>query len=351
VNTITLQSLDVVDYIVNNELEKVAEVASTLSEKSRMATIPSYEDELERNEKDFALILWNPRSGQMRKFALYTPELVELNMALLASKVDELPEEVTKTAAANLTSAAYNFKLEVPKELVKLSSTQFVNNIVDTRKVTPVMQKRASISKFAWATDEKFPLETDMHVKQAAAYFEKNHYRMPMEKKAEFIVNVIDAAKEKDISLGKTALEKYSSLQKTKFNPDFYDHIQIRKGYLKDNDEELKTAYDEIIKKADELGPQKTAMVLSKVDEKANLLGSYGKGLEDPFLSTFLEEKVASRTIDGVSVTQDQLSAIPSASLTGVIGEGHIGALKGESGLDVLESLPTPFRRGVLDLV
>ena len=350
-NNITLQSLDVVDHIINDELEKVAEIASNLSEEASAAYIPTYEEQQARDESDFALVLWNPRSGHMRKFAMYTPELVELNMALLATKLGELPEEIVKIAAANLTSAAFNYNLDIPEVLAPFKSEEFIDNIVDTRQVQPVLEKTASISKFAWVKEEKFPLETEMDVKQAAAYFEQHHYKMPLEKKAEFIVNTMKASEEMDVALNSTAIQKYANLNRAEFNPEFFDHIQIRKTYLKDNDEELHGLYDDLARKADALGPQKVAMVLAKLDEKACVLGSYGKGIEDPFLATFNVEKIAGRLIDGIQVTQKQLSDIPSAELSPIVGERHIAALKGEEGLDVLETLPTPFRRGVLDLL
>ena len=135
---------------------------------------------------------------------------------------------------------------------------------------------------------------------------DKNYNKLDINDKLEFITNIQDKAKELDVSLSKTAVEKYSELSKNLFNEDFYNNIQVRKSYLKDNEEEIKTAYDELVSRADELGPINSAYVLEEIDKTANLNGTYGKGIVDPLAATLGEEKRAGREIDDTFVSHEQ---------------------------------------------
>tara|TARA_Y100000310_G_scaffold246447_1_gene251753 strand:- start:1817 stop:2176 length:360 start_codon:yes stop_codon:yes gene_type:complete len=112
-------SFDVVDEVLNGNIEKLAKIVEPLSDKTKVAYIPSVEEQQERPEKDFALVLFHPNSGIQHKYALYTPELAELNLAYLADKHTTLPEEAVKIAATNLVIAAKKHQLDIPENLIK----------------------------------------------------------------------------------------------------------------------------------------------------------------------------------------------------------------------------------------
>ena len=82
-NKIATIVFDVVDEIVSGDVEKLAEVVESLSDDAKMAYVPSLEEQAQQPEKDFGLILWSPNVGQLRKYALYTPELAEINLSYL----------------------------------------------------------------------------------------------------------------------------------------------------------------------------------------------------------------------------------------------------------------------------
>jgi len=107
-------SFDVVDEVLNGSIEKLAKIIEPLSETAKVAYIPSMEEQHDRPEKDFALVLFHPHSGVIHKYALYTPELVELNLAYLEDKHQKLPEEVIKIAATNLIVAAKQQSIAIP---------------------------------------------------------------------------------------------------------------------------------------------------------------------------------------------------------------------------------------------
>ena len=188
-----------------------------------------------------------------------------------------------------------------------------------------------------------------MQVKKAASFFDKNYNKLDINDKLEFVANVQARAKELNVSLSKTAVEKYASLSKDLFNEEFYNNVQVRKSYLKDSEEEIKTAYDELVSRADELGPVDTAYVLEELDKTASLNGTYGKGIYDPLVSTLGQVKLAGREIDGTFVSYDQLKGMDSSVLTSLVGNDVISELKGDSGLDVLESLPKPVRADIIE--
>jgi len=350
---IASMNLDVIDHIINEDIEKLASIVEHLSDDVQTAYIPSIEELDLRKDKDFATILWDPKIGSMRKFAHFNSELTELNMAFLTDLKNSLPEEVVKVAAANLTCAASNYGLTVPKELDEYKSDKFISNVVDLTSINKVsyLTKTASKNKLAkyFALKDKYPIDTDMQVKKAASFFDKNYNKLDINDKLEFVANVQARAKELNVSLSKTAVEKYASLSKDLFNEEFYNNVQVRKSYLKDSEEEIKTAYDELVSRADELGPVDSAYVLEELDKTASLNGTYGKGIYDPLVSTLGQVKIAGREIDGTFVSYDQLKGMDSAVLTSLVGNDVISELKGDSGLDVLESLPKPVRADIIE--
>lgn len=354
---IASMNLDVVDHIINDDIEKLANIVEHLSEDVQTAYIPSLEELDLKKDKDFAAILWDPKLGTMRKFANYNSELTELNMAFLVDVKNSLPEEIVKVAATNLTCAASKYKLEIPKELEEYKSNRFINNMIDLTSINKVsyITKTAGVKTtseyFALKETKQYPINTDIELKKAASFFEKNHTKLNINDKLEFIANVQEKAKELNVSLSKTAIEKFANLSKDLFNEDFYNHVQVRKSYLKDSEEEIKTAYNELLSKADELGPLDSAYVLEEIDKTASLNGNYGKGIMEPLLATLGEEKVAGREIDGTFITQDKLKNLDQGTLTSLVGNDVITELKSDSGLDVLESLPKPVRADIIELL
>ncbi len=350
-------NLDATDHVLNDDVSKLAELVEPLSEEARMAYIPSFEEEAEKDEDQFALVLWSPEIGSFNKYGKHTPELVELNMAFLASKMAELPEELVKIAATNLTCAAKNFNITVPDPLKEYQASEYIYNVLDIRDVNEIayLEKTAEEPQsgpFAWEEEEKYPIGTDMEIKKAAAYFEVEHNNMDIAKKLEFVFNVSEAARARDIPLDRTAIEKYASLDRNAFSDDFKDHLAIRKGQLRDEgDEEIKSGYTDLSKRAEELGTVKTAKVLYELDKLAYLTAEYGKGIVDPLLASMAMRKSAAVDVDGISVTHEQLKGLPSAELTAIIGNDFIPELKADNGIDVLKSLPKPVRQEVLDLL
>ena len=172
--------LDVVDEIVAGNIDKLAEIVEPLSDKAKMAYVPSLDEQAKLAEKDVALIMWSPSVGQIKKYAMHTPELVELNLAYLVSKKDELPSELYKVAATNLTTAANNHNISIPEDLSEFSdSSHYIDNSVDIRDINVSafieQSQEAPKEHYALESSKNYPLDTSSQVKKASAYFERNH--------------------------------------------------------------------------------------------------------------------------------------------------------------------------------
>lgn len=266
-------SYDVLDHIINNEIEPVAEVVKGLSKTAQSAEIP-YDEELEhKSDSDFALIINHPAQGEMRKFAKFTPQLVEINVNLLSTKQDELPEQIFKVAAANLGRAALDYGIDVPENIRPHVGDYFIDNHVDTADV----EKTASYSTFndkidgpfALEDQKKYPLATAEQVEKAAEYFRLHHRIFDMDEKLAYAINTNKQAQQLGVDVEGTLVEKYANLDNQAFNEDFKNHLEARKSYIADNADGTHTSvYDDLLEKSAELGPGQTVNALAEIDKK-----------------------------------------------------------------------------------
>lgn len=348
--------LDVVDEIVAGNIDKLAEIVEPLSDKAKMAYVPSLDEQAKLAEKDVALIMWSPSVGQIKKYAMHTPELVELNLAYLVSKKDELPSELYKVAATNLTTAANNHNISIPEDLSEFNnSSHYIDNSVDIRDINVSafieQSKETPKEHYALESSKNYPLDTSSQVKKASAYFERSHKKMDPFTKLEFGQNVIDRATELDVPIDNTEVSKYASVDFECFNKEFYDHVNVRKSFLRENETDLHEGYDNLLRQSDELGVPKTAELLFELDKKAEITGNYGKNIEDPVFSVAGKLGSDGIDIDGVYVRSSSLDAIPSGELTPIVGNDAIDDLRGDDKLDALAALPRPVRKEIIDLM
>jgi len=355
-NTVCSIPLDVVDYVINEQIDKLAGYVEKLSSAATTAYVPSYEEQADMQDKEFGVILWHPKLGKFNKFAMSEPGITEINLTLLSENMEKIPDEIIKIAGVNLCCAAKKFKIGIPENLKKYASDEFMYNTLDIRTIDEArfVVKTANTPKsnrFALPKDEKYPIDDKLQIIKAAAYFKKHHNDFAPVTKLEFALNTVSAAKESEVELVGSDVEKYAGLDTKSFNADFSDHLAIRQSYLKDNEDEFKELYAELKNKAERIGPNKTASVLYELDKKSGLAANYGHGIEDPLITTFAMKKIAGKDIDGVFVSAESLKNIPSSELTPLVGNDVIPELKSDEGLEVLASLPTPIRKEVLELL
>jgi len=355
---IASMNLDVVDHVLNEAVDTIAEIAESLSKEAKLARIPSFEEQHELDSTDVALVLTHPSKGEIYKYARYNKGLVELNLAFLDNLKEELPEEILKVAGANLTCAAKEFNVNVPKGLEKYKSDKYVNNVVDMLAIDKIAYevkrsavKEEDITAYAWEKKQKFPIHNKENIKAASEYFNKNHYSMEPDEKMEFAFNLEKAANLQKVEFTDPTFEKYASLNTSKLNADFEKHVAVRKTYMKDDNEDLGEAYDSLLEKAADGKPVEIAIAMGKLDKLAKITKVYGDGIEDPLMATLEIPKIASITYNGTIVTLEKLAKLAIDDLAPIVGNGYVSELQSEEGLDVFGSLPTPIKHEVIKLL
>ena len=340
-----MRNLDIVDYVINSELEKIASVVDQCSDKTKTAYVPSYEEELQRAPKDFALILHDSKGEDLRKFAMYNSELTELNMAFLVTNMTTLPEEIVKTAATNLTCAAKRFKLDVPEDLQKYASTKYTTRIVNTDEIDEkafhekTAKAKCKPESTKHALHGKYPINNKKEIEKAAAWFERNVNRLSIDEIDEFVTNLKSTNEPME-----GTISKYASLDKNEFNPDFFNHVNIRKAQLRDNDEEGTELYNDLLRRADEIGTEKVAYVLEVIDKELGLDEYYGTNIVNPFEATYGSVKTASVKVGNKVITAAMIKSANVEDLSILLGNDVTKEIRGPEGLVIFESLPTPIK-------
>lgn len=335
-------NFDVHDYLANDEIEKIAEILATVSPEAKAFDIYSVDPSHLRNE-DFAVII-SDGAQTFKKFAHTCPELVELNLAVLANKQEELPTEVVKIAAHNLTRAAEDFNLEIPETLKSYMGAEFTRNKLASQNIdlADYHYKLAQLSRgqvqFALPDSQTFPINTPEQIEQAQTWFEKNANLMPSFKALAFSKNLYKQANALGVPVTSKQINKLASLD-TDFNQDLADQLAIRKGYLTPNQQDVEELYDEYREKVAELEATEAVEALEYIDRKAGLNRVWGRGLYHPLEAVFSLEKVAF-VLDGLEKSQ----------LLDVVDDYTASELLGPDGEAVFESLPSPVKHAIKQL-
>ena len=334
------QLYDVTDMVTSGKVDFLIEVTKGKDELVKNAHIPSLEEVEDMPDSQFALVLYHPHLGKMKKLAMSDKYLTELNMNIFEDKVDSLPEQVVKVAAYHLCKAAKHYKLAVPEKLQKYAEEKAATNWINIAdiKVTPAPQvKTASHEKVAYALGNKYPINTAELVKKAMVYFAEHGSRLSPMNAIEYATNVKVAADKLHVSYKGTVIEKYASLTADAFNKHYKEAIRARKGYVQEEDRQ---AYDELVTKSAELGVIKTAEILEKLDRESGAHRKWNTDILDPFLSVLgtVEERFVKQA--GYQIKAADFKKLSS----GIVDDATLAELQGPDGLDVFESLPTPVK-------
>lgn len=355
--SILTKNLDIADFFMNDELDKIAEVSENLSEYSKTTDLHLLEDGAALTDKDFALILISPKGELYHKYAMQSRGLTELNLAFLSSLVDSLPDELIKVAGANLTKAAKQYNLPIPANLQEYSSDKFIPRYVDvlqideTKFINKLASKKIETDETIYALKNKYPISTVDQVIKSAAWFDTNYTKLDIEEQQEFVENISSRIDKLNIKVA-SVVNDFRNLDKNTFNPELKAHLNIRKTYLKDDDENI-GVFDELWEQKDEIGAYKVAYVLDTIDKELNLNDFYGHTLMDPLrsvLSTSIP-KVASVLVGNKEITQAKLASLKSTDLGAIVGEGLVTELRQENGLIIFDTLPRPMQEEIAELL
>ena len=350
-----IENLDITDFVNGGEIEKVASIVSDVRDNAKKSYIPSYEEQEEMPDKNFAIVLHNSKGESLKKFACHNADLTELNISFLIQAMGELPEEVIKVAACNLTTSAHKFGIPVPIELEKYAKKRYCSRVVDVDKIDISKYANKSCTVKATPTKHalgnKYPISNKKELTKAAEWFGRNYSKLSLDEQRDFISNVAAEGKIQEVDLTKTAMAGFVNLDESLFNNELYAHVAARRSLVPEDKEDLKMTYNDLLRRADSIGAIKTAYVLEMLDKEAGLDYYYGKNLVDPLRASLGTVKTAGKDIDGTVVTREQLQKLDPAKLTELVGNTGIKDLRGEEGLTILASYPLPIRKEIINLI
>lgn len=354
---ILTKNLDITDFFMNDQLDKIAEISENLSENSKTTDVPLLNDGTAPNDKDYALILISPRGDVYHKYAMQNRGLTELNLAFLSTLSEELPDELVKIAATNLTKAAQHFNLAIPENLKEYASDKFIPryldlvNINESKFITKLATKKSEPSNAVYALKNKYPITNKNQIIKSANWFDKNYNKLDIDEQQEFVENITKQAEKLNVKVASSLVTEFNTLNKEKFNDDFKAHLNIRKTHLTDDDENLEV-FDELWGQKDEIGPYKVAYVLEAIDKELHLNDLYGDKILDPLRSVLdSQTKVASVLIGDKEITQAKLASLKSSDLGVIVGEGLVTDLKNKNGITIFDTLPLPMQKEIAELV
>jgi hypothetical protein len=344
---------DITDEVTSGNVEKVAELVSSMDDSIKQAFIPSIEETSERNQDDFALILFDKRNGFRHKYAHYNKELTTLNTQLLSQKIDEFPDEIIKTAATHLKRASVHFKVDFPENLEPFVDDLLGSNTVDVNAI----DKKAYYQKleehkevpteveYALVEKQKYPIHTEGLAKKAFVYFKDYARELEVPDRIEYAKNLLPKLAE--FKIEPTALiEKLAHIDVKSFNPDFAHHIRSRSTMT--HNSETKEAYAALLEKTAEWSPIEVATAMDKIDRNVNLHYQYDRKIEEPVSATLGMKKEALYEIDDKVLSETEYNGLVGKDLSSWIDGDTQEALKNEDGVDVFRSLPSPIREGIL---
>jgi hypothetical protein len=332
----TLQ-YDVTDLVTAGQIDYLIEVTKGKDELVKNAHIPSLEETEEMPDEKFALILYHPHIGKMKKLAMSDKYITELNMRIFEDRINSLPEKLVKVAAYHLAKAAKYYKLTVPESIKKYAEEKPVSNWVNIAELKATSVKVAS-ENIKYALGNKYPIHTAQLVKKAMSYFADHWKRFSPLNAFEYAVNVKIAADKLGVDYKGTRIEKYAHISPAKLSPLFKAAVAARKGYVTEDNRQI---FDDLIKEASTLGTVKTAKALEAIDRELGLNREWNKSIEDPVFTVFdtTVEKTARES--GTEINLESLRKLPN----GLVDDATLKDLKSDEGLEVFASLPTPVRQ------
>ena len=156
-----------------------------------------------------------------------------------------------------------------------------------------------------YALGDRYPLDTPLQVKQAAAYFDEWAGEFDPKDRHEFAVNLVKRAKVLDVEVSHAARwhgsETYAPIESIKVALDSRKLV---------TDESLHEALTKMAGLVAHLPPDMFARVLFEFDKGAEINHLYDEQISDPWHSTFGYEKQAnfSETIGNLHVTEMDLT-------------------------------------------
>ena len=181
--------------------------------------------------------------------------------------------------------------------VVKTAMQQIVRDVAWT---APTQEKTASITALS---DGRYPLDTYVEVKQAAAFFDSFADRMPLESRREFAVNLQKRASDLAIPTSEK-IAHYGSTERASTDEWAYGYY-TRSSNLQHRPEEL-ALLDKVAAQRDQLDAESFSALLSEFDSLTGLNHYYGAGVADPIISSFSKEA----SLQGLNTSDDNFREV-----------------------------------------
>lgn len=285
-------NLDVTDYLLSNNIEPVADLVSGLSDMAKTASVHSAEERDLLVEEESALILYHPRIGELKKFACDTKGVTEININLLANHLNELPEEVIKTAANNLGYVAKHLGVDVPESLQVYQTGEWSDPYVDVTHLNKVA--------FYQKLQENAPEDT-------------------IEKEAEAEVEIY---------------------HRDRFSEDLLANIDARLKMT--HNEKVAGLYTDIRENHSKYTPEEVCKVL----EAADKMGNMGRAIER---GMFKGAEAATFELIKTSWFKDNIDKLRGMDCSYMSKEAYMSLFDPEDGEDVFNSLPKPTKDRLIE--
>ena len=246
--------IDQHDDIKKETLEKIANAGVVLSPK---------EDVHELNDRDFALIIQKEKRAH-RKFPVSDEESTKLSAIYFSENKNKLPDEMRKTAGANIKEAFLKNDMDIPNFLEEYDNGT-LNNTVSGSLV-----KKASVSDddfgLVYKKDgekvRKFPLTNKKNTKRALEKFDDVKGKLDDDQAKKLKENILDACHEFGININEeTEIEKSATLKRD------------MKFRTKNLTKEAQLPYMKVadMVEKDEICIEKAAAVMERLDDENNL--------------------------------------------------------------------------------
>ena len=345
-NKIASRNFDATDLVIAGKIDYLVDLTKGRDDLIKNAKVPTPGEMELLPDSQCALILYHPHlDNPLKKFAMCDKATTELNLKIFEDTLTSFPDEIKKVASYHFAKAAKYYNLPISDELKKYAKEkQLTNrvNIAELNDLPPIIEKTATAHTFALG--KKYPIHTPELVKKAVSYFTDHGKRLSPINAFEYAVNVKIAADKLGVSYKGTGIEKYANIDSGSLSKNFKAAVRARRGYASEED---RGAYDELIKRAESLGPVKVAKVLEELDRKTGVNSQWNQTVLDPIFTTFGEKDRRFVKQGSHDISMADLKKLGS----GIVDDATLADLKSEEGLDVFASLPTPVRNRIIKAI
>lgn len=340
--------IDAVDIFMNSDTEGIDKIASKVDSEIEVP----FEDEVSQLSSDQFACVIKTAEKTFYKFPINTKDNTTLNVQAILHTHNTLPDEIVKTASANLLRAAKFWKIdEGLEELEKLSgnvTSNFVNaDRVDMIRFNEKTSSGMSSTEYSvFALNAKYPIDTPELLKEAEKYYIQYSNRFSPLERHEYATNIIKQAEIVDYQITTPKILKHAHLRFER-NPHLKELLLAR-----DKQACTDGAYKEISKLANSVDLEKLAEAIFELDTEFGLTEHYDKQVPDPVFTVFTSIEKTAETFGGKNISLENLQALSKDKLENLsLTSDAIDELHGDSGLDVLRSLPDPISEQIIDLL